>query len=1024
MRCRKVPTRAVLIAALVVVGSACSDSTGSKSEVVGAQQQAIWGGSADTTPALRANVVVKIGIPTLATATGACSGTLITPRVVLTAAHCVHDNNGAMFPSFEVGIGVDSQNFLFTSTSNQAVTFRNFTPPLDSYSLPINLGRDLALLFLNDPVLEQAIILRPRIVTPDPSAFHTGLAGWSPLNDDGTTNITASRFRTSAFFGPGLDASRYDSGWFEMDNRTNEYHWEINAETAGSQSGDSGGAFFIRNETTQQRDLIGVIHGRNDDGETFAADVTSPAAVEWLSSTLLDKNRNGGHPAGWYAAHGKDEDTMWFGETDYTGECDTARDPDCDHWFTEHDNCPFRFNPTQGAGDEADPDGDGLCSGSGANADNCPFAFNPDQANCNADAERASIARGNNISVMGDACDPVPCPRATPVGPPASQNCLSGPRLYRLLRDELDVRPVAPHATNGTSASLANVPTKARYCQAVSAETVSVRCDRPDQMLDLELFEAETAAARLEPRADRPWQRVTTAVTRSQLPFASRESNLGHSLTYADGSAASVFWDYLADDAFWRARGNLVGSEGAGDADCTKSIFGTGTCLNGTFWLKADSEVGNTMGTVGVVNVGTHGADLANHYFSIRPDETYIVPQCQLPPMDPCLFTPLGCFADFLYRFEDGFCPMCSTHPHVKAIADDRIQLPVVRKADESLYGVLWKDALDNENDLAIAETSTLARDVLLSFHVFSAVETAAPHPGDVDAIAFGSDVSEESYYFRVGNSSIGDAFDVEPVILGGGVAAKTTAQSMRASTEPAILGRTGSRVLYSRTMQGAFLLGGLDSSGTAASTVEYAPLYAPPYPIAGWLYADVLAATLTRPSTPVEYAGGTALPSFLWTVERDLELGDVRIVVREISRDEVGVPLFSVPLEDGGDDYALATAWDTADTVLLTLSERTTGKWGVVELGGFASCVAEFGSYDPSCFSLRPHYHRGDLGISTHLFRGAYAEHDAMVFPNAYVADWLGDGAFYPRVDRARKPALATAQTILPEDLRTWWTQ
>jgi hypothetical protein len=58
-------------------------------------------------------------------------------------------------------------------------------------------------------------------------------------------------------------------------------------------------------------------------------------------------------------------------------------------------------------------------------------------------------------------------------------------------------------------------------------------------------------------------------------------------------------------------------------------------------------------------------------------------------------------------------------------------------------------------------------------------------------------------------------------------------------------------------------------------------------------------------------------VPSFLWTVERDPETGEVRIVVREITRDELGLPLFSVTIDAADEDYALATAWDAADTVL-----------------------------------------------------------------------------------------------------------
>jgi hypothetical protein len=46
-------------------------------------------------------------------------------------------------------------------------------------------------------------------------------------------------------------------------------------------------------------------------------------------------------------AHGKDANTFWYGEADYTGACQPARDPDCDYWYSEHDSLPTTFNPQQ-----------------------------------------------------------------------------------------------------------------------------------------------------------------------------------------------------------------------------------------------------------------------------------------------------------------------------------------------------------------------------------------------------------------------------------------------------------------------------------------------------------------------------------------------------------------------------------------------------------------------------------------------------------------------------------------------------
>lgn len=63
------------------------------------------------------------------------------------------------------------------------------------------------------------------------------------------------------------------------------------------------------------------------------------------------------HSWRWLNQHAKSAD-FWYGEVDYTGACDTARDPDCDHWYTEHDNCPAVANPQQ-----VDSDDDGVGDG-------------------------------------------------------------------------------------------------------------------------------------------------------------------------------------------------------------------------------------------------------------------------------------------------------------------------------------------------------------------------------------------------------------------------------------------------------------------------------------------------------------------------------------------------------------------------------------------------------------------------------------------------------------------------------------
>jgi len=90
----------------------------------------------------------------------------------------------------------------------------------------------------------------------------------------------------------------------------------------------------------------------------------------------------------WFETHPKEDGTpWWFGEVDYLGPCQQARDADCDHWYdttinpsassippsnNNRDNCPGWWNP-----DQHDADDDGV----GNVCDNCPAYLNPIQDN-------------------------------------------------------------------------------------------------------------------------------------------------------------------------------------------------------------------------------------------------------------------------------------------------------------------------------------------------------------------------------------------------------------------------------------------------------------------------------------------------------------------------------------------------------------------------------------------------------------------------------------------------------------------
>ncbi len=91
--------------------------------------------------------------------------------------------------------------------------------------------------------------------------------------------------------------------------------------------------------------------------------------------------------------------------------CEDATQCPCDPVSLPHDNdgvcnwCDGTLTAPGEGGDFCQQ----LCGGQQVQIDNCPTVDNTDQANCNLQAEQARQAQ-----VLGDACDPVPCPAFTP----------------------------------------------------------------------------------------------------------------------------------------------------------------------------------------------------------------------------------------------------------------------------------------------------------------------------------------------------------------------------------------------------------------------------------------------------------------------------------------------------------------------------------------------------------------------------------------------------------------------------------
>jgi hypothetical protein len=264
-----------------------------------------------------------------------------------------------------------------------------------------------------------------------------------------------------------------------------------------------------------------------------------------------------------------------------------------------------------------DIDGDGIKN----DKDNCPSVINPGQENCNADAEQDRLG-----TTLGDACDPVPCPELklkVSLDQRTSATLACGQlRSSSVVSDKVEVSPSGSH-NPWTGREVVDVgagehagdglETYYRFCQLDRNRGIDCAVASGQRQHPM-FLDAETGGI------DNPWLRLSL----SGLAVGANEF-----LTYPSAKVVRS-WDYKSDRIRWLNEGKITLA--AAPLPTPPQLPGqVVNGLNGVFGVRAGDAM-TSLGSSYRPENGIHpspaaepykaGANMARSYVDVAPQFT------------------------------------------------------------------------------------------------------------------------------------------------------------------------------------------------------------------------------------------------------------------------------------------------------------------------------------------------------------------------------------------------------------------